>query len=780
MLNMLDTQDKLKNFSEQQLIKEMQMPTGSAPQFMVLGEIERRKRMRADVQRQEGLMQPTVAQEAVSAAGVPQQGIAQIAQSMAPQTDMTQNTGALPMQGGGLPGQPQRMASGGVVKLAPGGALSALAQQSSALATDPEIIRAASQSSMTVDEYISMLPPEIRAERLNMLTKDQSLGRLRPVGTGADGYPQYEFVAPFNPEGAAVADREELRQAEESILRGEAPEETPVDQSMLDRARNYYSSDTFTPPEEIYNFGANSPLAGMSDSEEFASLSARSSADRQAMANAKMSDAQERDDRQQIIDRARQGTRPRTFGDPLEIPAEGVGALLPPLPPTLNPEMSVEEALSKRPGYRIGDSIVSLVNPPATEPNYADRFRPEMSVEEALSKRPGYRPGDDIPITGYGGQSVEELQRIINDPTSSPGEIRAAQTRLGTAQGVGNTLQVVGDFLAPGGPGEQLISPTLDMGANAIAGLGVAGNAIIDAGGRVVSLANPELGANILDYTDDNKEVFDDLATRFEFRASEPDYADRFDPEAGFIPAYLGDVPPSVQAAPVPAVDQSPEGIETLLPDEVSPLAPDTGTPSSGTPSSGTPSSGTPSSGTPSSGTPSSGTPSSGASDDEAPASGSNMDQDKWLALAQAGFTLMSTGDFGKAGQAGLAAYSQSKQAAQDARKLEAELAFLDARTQAALRPPRGGNTRPAVADLNYAQGQLTDLQEALDSLPPIPTPGIFGGTPADPYALQRTELTNARNAARSKVRALEALRYGETPTPTTSSGVQTVDVRDN
>ena len=33
----------------------------------------------------------------------------------------------------------------------------------------------------------------------------------------------------------------------------------------------------------------------------------------------------------------------------------------------------------------------------------------------------------------------------------------------------------------------------------------------------------------------------DDLATRFEFRASEPDYADRFDPEAGFIPAYLGD-----------------------------------------------------------------------------------------------------------------------------------------------------------------------------------------------------------------------------------------------
>ena len=63
MLNMLDTQDNLKNFSEDQLVREMQAPSGSAPQFMVLGEIERRKRMRADSQRQQGLMQPTVAQE---------------------------------------------------------------------------------------------------------------------------------------------------------------------------------------------------------------------------------------------------------------------------------------------------------------------------------------------------------------------------------------------------------------------------------------------------------------------------------------------------------------------------------------------------------------------------------------------------------------------------------------------------------------------------------------------------------------------------------------------
>ena len=62
--------------------------------------------MRSDAQRQEGLMQPTVAQEAVSAAGVPQQGIAQVAQAMAPKTDMTQNTGVPSVQASKLPGQP--------------------------------------------------------------------------------------------------------------------------------------------------------------------------------------------------------------------------------------------------------------------------------------------------------------------------------------------------------------------------------------------------------------------------------------------------------------------------------------------------------------------------------------------------------------------------------------------------------------------------------------------------------------------------------------------------
>ena len=35
-MNIIDIQDQLKNFSEDQLINEMQMPSGNAPQFLVL------------------------------------------------------------------------------------------------------------------------------------------------------------------------------------------------------------------------------------------------------------------------------------------------------------------------------------------------------------------------------------------------------------------------------------------------------------------------------------------------------------------------------------------------------------------------------------------------------------------------------------------------------------------------------------------------------------------------------------------------------------------------
>ena len=43
MMNLLQVQDDLKNFSQDQLVKEMQQPSGSTPQFLVLSELNRRK-----------------------------------------------------------------------------------------------------------------------------------------------------------------------------------------------------------------------------------------------------------------------------------------------------------------------------------------------------------------------------------------------------------------------------------------------------------------------------------------------------------------------------------------------------------------------------------------------------------------------------------------------------------------------------------------------------------------------------------------------------------------
>jgi hypothetical protein len=112
-MNIVQLQDQLKNFSQEQLVREMQMPSGNAPQFLVLGEIMRRQKMQQDFTAQQAKGdQGTVAQEAVAAAGVPQGGIADMARAMAPSTDMTQNTGVQAMYAGGLV---KKMAAGDVV-----------------------------------------------------------------------------------------------------------------------------------------------------------------------------------------------------------------------------------------------------------------------------------------------------------------------------------------------------------------------------------------------------------------------------------------------------------------------------------------------------------------------------------------------------------------------------------------------------------------------------------------------------------------------------------------
>ena len=90
-----------------------------------------------------------------------------------------------------------------------------------------------------------------------------------------------------------------------------------------------------------------------------------------------------------------------------------------------------------------------------------------------------------------------------------------------------------------------------------------------------------------------------------------------------------------------------------------------------------------------------------------------NMNQDKWLALAQAGLTLMSTGDFGKAGSAGLAALRESKKSDLAERKIAADERLTDARIAAANKKTSSIKAPPA-AMLTFAQSQVENAQEAL------------------------------------------------------------------
>jgi hypothetical protein len=124
-MNMIQLQDRLKGLSQEQLVKEMQMPTGQVPQFLVLSEITRRKKMEdafAQEQMKDGTT--TVAQDVVAAAGMPAPFAGQMAGALAPQTDMGMNTGAMPQQSA-MPEPVQGMAGGGIVALQEGGRVSA-------------------------------------------------------------------------------------------------------------------------------------------------------------------------------------------------------------------------------------------------------------------------------------------------------------------------------------------------------------------------------------------------------------------------------------------------------------------------------------------------------------------------------------------------------------------------------------------------------------------------------------------------------------------------------
>ena len=77
--------------------------------------------MRDDYKRREAQDMPTVAEEVVMAAGMPQGGIADAARAMAPKSSIAQNTGMNEMMPAAATRAPQRMAEGGIVRMREGG-----------------------------------------------------------------------------------------------------------------------------------------------------------------------------------------------------------------------------------------------------------------------------------------------------------------------------------------------------------------------------------------------------------------------------------------------------------------------------------------------------------------------------------------------------------------------------------------------------------------------------------------------------------------------------------
>jgi len=120
-MNILEQTEALKDLPDQALVQEMQMPTGMAAPIFITAELKRRKRMRDDYARREAQDMPTVAEEVVMAAGMPQGGIADAARAMAPKSSIAQNTGMNEMMPRTATQAPQRMASGGIVRMAKGG-----------------------------------------------------------------------------------------------------------------------------------------------------------------------------------------------------------------------------------------------------------------------------------------------------------------------------------------------------------------------------------------------------------------------------------------------------------------------------------------------------------------------------------------------------------------------------------------------------------------------------------------------------------------------------------
>tara|TARA_R100000900_G_scaffold67801_1_gene54047 strand:- start:1892 stop:3436 length:1545 start_codon:yes stop_codon:yes gene_type:complete len=93
MLNILQIEDRLKDMSEDVIKRMVTQPDSSVPPFLATNELNRRDRMRKEFQMRQAQDVPTVAEQLVAGAGMPNEAMSQMAMNMAPKSDISGNTG---------------------------------------------------------------------------------------------------------------------------------------------------------------------------------------------------------------------------------------------------------------------------------------------------------------------------------------------------------------------------------------------------------------------------------------------------------------------------------------------------------------------------------------------------------------------------------------------------------------------------------------------------------------------------------------------------------------
>jgi len=261
-MNIIELQDNLKDVSDNVLMKEMQMPSGNMPQFLVLSELTRRRRMREDYNRQMAADMPTVAEEVITAAGVSPSGITAVVRNMAPNSSIAQNTGADMAVQREPTRMPQRMAEGGIVSMANGGPLGTYSLDRNPMDAI-ELLRF-----QRPDQYAKYKDNPAALERVALYYLNNSgIMPTEPEQTGLEGLEREpSFLEKFNPIPSlqAIANQTKIDQGQEareledrakslSRLRASAPE----DGSSALQAQKYINDPLLDP-----SGGFSEPLAG--------------------------------------------------------------------------------------------------------------------------------------------------------------------------------------------------------------------------------------------------------------------------------------------------------------------------------------------------------------------------------------------------------------------------------------------------------------------------------------------------------------------------------------